>query len=486
VHVDVSGARVMVVGLGRSGLAAVRLLASRGARVVASDARDEAALGPEALAVLDAAGAERALGGHPESAVLSVDRIIVSPGVPALPVLEAAAARGIPIASEIELAAWFLDGALVVGVTGTNGKSTVTTLVGEMIRRTGRPTFVGGNLGTPLVDVVGTAAAGPGGAVVVELSSFQLERVERFRADVAVLLNVTDDHLDRHGSFGAYAAAKARIFHGQGRGDHAVVPAGDPVCLPLARAGAAALHTFGGDDGEVRVSGDAIVDARSGLRLPLAALRLRGAHNHLNACAAALAARLAGVAPADIEAVLRAFPGLPHRMVLVRERGGVSFYDDSKATNVGATVAAIDGLAGAHRRLVVLLGGVDKGGSYAPVAERLARGGHAAVLFGQAAPLIAAALAEAGVERVDARDLEHAVAEAAAIARPGDAVLLAPACSSFDMFRSYAHRGDAFQVAVAGLPEVTAPPTEARRGAGAGGDPGAGRGDAGEGEGPWG
>jgi UDP-N-acetylmuramoylalanine--D-glutamate ligase len=453
VAIDLRGRRVMVIGLGRSGLASVRLLAERGARVVASDAKDEVALGAEVLAALDAAGAERVLGGHPEAAVLGVDCIVVSPGVPALPVLAAAAAHGIPVVGEIELASAFLQGPLVIGITGTNGKSTVTSLVGEMVRRTGRPTFVGGNLGTPLVDVVGTDAAGPGGVVVVELSSFQLERVATFRANVAVLLNVTDDHLDRHGSFAAYAAAKARIFHGQRRDDHAVVPAGDPLCVPLARAGAGTLHTFGGDDGEVRVSDGAIVDTVGGLRIPLEALRIRGAHNHRNACAAVLAARLAGVEPALVEEVLREFAGLPHRMVRVRERAGVAYYDDSKATNVGATAAAIDGIAGEHRRLVVLLGGVDKGGSYAPVAERIARGGHAAVLFGDAAPLIAAELRRAGVEPVHASDLEDAVVKASALARAGDAVLLAPACSSFDAFRSYAHRGDAFQRAVRSLPE---------------------------------
>jgi UDP-N-acetylmuramoylalanine--D-glutamate ligase len=450
------GQRIVVVGLGRSGVAAALLCAARGAHVVANDQRDEAAFDADTAAKLRAAGCTLALGGHDPHVFAGVDHIVTSPGVPPPPALLEAAARGVPVASEIELASWFLDSGLVVGITGTNGKSTVTTLVGEMVARTGRPTFVGGNLGTPLVDVVGTDAATPAGAVVAELSSYQLERVSRFRAHVAVLLNITEDHLDRHGTFAAYAAAKARIFHGQRAGDHAVVPAGDALLDALARAGAGVVHTFGGDAGEVRVESGAIVDATSGLCVPVAELRIRGAHNVANACAAALTARLAGVPAADIAHVLRTFAGLAHRMVLVREREGVSFYDDSKATNVGAAVAALDGLRGVHARVVLIAGGVDKGGSYAPLAAALAEKHGAAVLIGAAAPLIEAAFAEARVPTERADSLDAAVLRAAALANPGDAVLLAPACASFDMFRSYAHRGDAFARAVLALePAVT-------------------------------
>jgi UDP-N-acetylmuramoylalanine--D-glutamate ligase len=455
--VALHGQRIVVVGLGRSGVAAALLCAARGAHVVANDQRDEASFDPETVATLRAAGCTLALGGHDPHVFEGVDHIVISPGVPPPPVVLEAADRGVPVASEIELASWFLDAGLIVGVTGTNGKSTVTTLVGEMVARSGRPTFVGGNLGTPLVDVVGTEAAAPAGAVVAELSSFQLERVARFRAHVAVLLNITDDHLDRHGTFAAYAAAKARIFHGQRSGDHAVVPAGDALLGALARAGAGTLHAFGGDDGEVRVIDGAIVDVASGMRVPVAALRIRGAHNVANACAAALTARLAGVPVADVEHVLRTFAGLPHRMVLVREREDVAYYDDSKATNVGAAVAALDGLRGVHARVLLIAGGVDKGGSYAPLAASLAAFGGAAVLIGAAAPLIEAAFAEAGVPTERADSLDAAVLRAAALARPGDAVLLAPACASFDMFRSYAHRGDEFARAVRALaPNVAA------------------------------
>jgi len=450
--VDLAKERVLVVGLGKSGLASVRLLRRAGARVVANDRRVEAELG-DAAAEARALGAELVLGGHGAAPFTEVDRIVVSPGVPPLAELDAAGRAGVPIASEVELASWFVRGT-VLAVTGTNGKSTVTTLLGEMCARTGRPTFVGGNLGTPLVDVAFTEAAGDEGLVVVELSSFQLERVDRFRAHVAVLLNVTDDHLDRYDSFASYAAAKGRVFHGQGRDDHAVVPAGDELCASLARAGSAELHRFGGVDGEVRAEVGLVVDSVAGGSFPMSGLRIRGRHNVDNACAAILAARLAGVGAEDVGAVLAAFPGLPHRMQHVRELDGVTWYDDSKATNVGAAAAALDGLDELEGRVVLIAGGVDKGGSYEPLRSRMLEKGRAAVLIGEAAPLIEVALAGA-VPVSRAADMDDAVARARELARPGDVVLLAPACASFDMFRSYAHRGDELQRAVnAFTPEV--------------------------------
>ena len=278
------GKRVLVVGLGKTGTAATRLLLAQGAHVIANDARD--ALG--ALAdELHAAGAELALGGHDQAQFTAVDAIVVSPGVPPLPAIDAALAKGIPVMSEIELASRFMTSTLI-GITGTNGKSTVTTLVGEMCKRTGRPTFVGGNLGTPLIDVVGTPAADRGGYAVVELSSFQLERVERLRVDVAVLLNVTEDHLDRYPSFDAYASTKAAIFRNQTASDFAVVPAGDALCARLAATGGGTPCTYGGADGDVRMQGEEIIDVQSGLRVPRAAIPLRGAHNVSNACAVCL------------------------------------------------------------------------------------------------------------------------------------------------------------------------------------------------------
>lgn len=466
---DLNGKRILVVGLGKSGIAAARLLMRQGARVVLNDRRTDV----EGLEPLVALGADPQLGHHDAALFTSVDAIVLSPGVPPLPALDAADAAGVPVWSEIELAARFLRGCTdssgrrgqpptVVGITGTNGKSTVTSLIGAMAAKSGRPTFVGGNLGIPFVDVVGTDAAGPDGFVVVELSSFQLERVDTFRANVALLLNITEDHLDRYPGMAEYAAAKARIFHGQRKEDHAIVPAGDEVCASLARAGAAKVHRYAGftsgDENpkpEVCVVGDALVDQKTGLRFPIAELKIRGGHNLANAASAMLAARLAGIGEDAIVQTLRTFAGLPHRMFFVRERGGVRFYDDSKATNVGATVAALEGFRtdpSFEGKVVLLAGGKDKGGSYAPMVDALRAVGRTVVTLGEAAPLIEAALHDVPFER--ARDFDDAVVRAAALAKPGDAVVLAPACSSFDMFRSYAERGERFQRAVLALPEV--------------------------------
>jgi UDP-N-acetylmuramoylalanine--D-glutamate ligase len=419
------------------------LLVQRGAQVTVNDARDEAALGDRA-AQARALGVTLDLGGHDGSRLSQNDLIVVSPGVPPLAALDEAERNGVRIVSEIELASWFVRGK-VVGITGTNGKSTVTTLVGEMCKATGKPTFVGGNLGTPLVDVVGTPAAEEGGYLVVELSSFQLERVERFRANVAVLLNVTDDHLDRYPDFAAYAAAKGRIFVGQTRADFAVAPAADELCSAMARASAGSVLLFGGQNGEVRRDGAKLIDTVSGLSVPVAELGIQGEHNVDNAAASALAARLAGVERTHIESVLRAFKGLPHRMQHVAQLGGIDFFDDSKATNVGASVAAIIGLGRQNRRVVLIAGGKDKGGSYAPLREVMEQHGSGLILIGEATPLIEAAFDGAPFPVQRAASMADAVQRARALAKPGEAVLLAPACASFDMFRSYAHRGDVFR-----------------------------------------
>lgn len=443
---ELQGKRVLVVGLGKSGLGAVRLLASRGARVIANDLRSESELG-EAAAQVRAVGAQLVLGAHDPQLFASVDQIVLSPGVPSMPALVAADAAGVPIASEVELASWFID-ATVIGITGTNGKSTVTTLVGEMCKRSGRPTFVGGNLGTPFVDVVSTDAAKPGGYVVVELSSYQLERVQRLHVHVAALLNVTEDHLDRYPTFEAYAQAKANIFRCQRAGDSAVLLDGDALCAKLAAGAAATLHRYAGKSGAVRVVDGVITDELTGALLPVAQLRMTGEHNVGNACAAALCARLAGVAKEHILAVLESFSGLPHRMVHVADLEGVRYYDDSKATNVGATVAALEGLAPSVTRIVLIAGGKDKGGDYGPMRDRLRSCARAVVLIGEAEPIIRKALVGEPYPVVSAESMPAAVALARKLAEPGDAVLLAPACASFDMFRSYAHRGDVFAAAV--------------------------------------
>ena len=439
------GKRILVVGLGRSGLAAVRLLRSRGAHVVANDARTVEELGDAALE-MHALGAELALGGHDPALFRKVDQIVLSPGVPPMAAIDAADRAGVPIASEVELASWFMS-ATVIGITGTNGKSTVTTLVGEMCEASGRPTFVGGNLGRPLCEVANTEAA-QGGYVVVELSSYQLERVSELRVQVGALLNLSEDHLDRYASFAEYSAAKANLFRCQRAGDAAVIPAGDALCAQLAAAGPAAVHLFGGKDGAVRVQGGELYDEAYGSLIDVAQLRIRGAHNLANAAAAALCARLAGVPVQPIRSALRSFAGLPHRMQHVADIDGVAYFDDSKATNVGATVAALDGLAPSVQRIVLIAGGKDKGGDYGPMRERLERCARAVVVIGEARPLITRALAEVSYPVTEAESLEGAVEVARRNAQPGDAVLLAPACASFDMFRSYAHRGEVFQAAV--------------------------------------
>jgi UDP-N-acetylmuramoylalanine--D-glutamate ligase len=450
VTVELSGKNTMVVGLGESGLAVVHFLAERGARVRVNDQRDREGLGAAATEA-EGLGAELVLGGHPESAFEDLDLIVVSPGVPPLAELDRAEERGVPVVSEVELAARFIE-APIVAITGTNGKSTVTTLIGEMSRRLGRPVFVGGNLGRPMIEAVGTDAGGKGGVVIAELSSFQLERVSEMKAHVAVLLNITPDHLDRYPSFGAYAAAKARVFERQDAGDFAVLPADAPDLRELIDDDGTVV-LFDGRTGDVRVIDGVLTDTRSSLRVPVGELRIRGSHNVSNACAAVLAARLIGVRDDDIASVLREFKGLAHRSQYVRSVDGVEYIDDSKATNVGAAVASIDGLAGSKGKIVLIAGGVDKGGSYQPLRQRMSEEGRAVVVLGQAASLLERAFADSPVEFRRATSMSDAVTHAASLARPGDTVLLAPACSSFDMFKSYAQRGDHFQRAVETLGE---------------------------------
>ncbi|HEX3905012.1 MAG TPA: UDP-N-acetylmuramoyl-L-alanine--D-glutamate ligase, partial [Polyangia bacterium] len=378
--------------------------------------------------------------------------VILSPGVPEIPELAAARAAGVEITGELELASRFVS-ATIVAITGTNGKSTVTTLVGEMLRATGHPTFVGGNLGEPLAEAVGTPAAEVGGFCVVEVSSFQLETTETFRPRVAVLLNITPDHLDRYAGLEGYAAAKARIFAAQTPDDFAVVNFDDPLAV---RASAAARARREGFSIVESLATGAWLGGPLLLKLPGQAPEsypadlpwlLGQRHNQANALAALLAARLAGAAPAEARAGLLAFRALSHRMELVADADGVAYYDDSKGTNVGAVVAALDGFP---RPVVLIAGGRDKGGDYAPLAEALGRVGRAAILIGEAADKMQAAFAPVlPVER--APTLETAVEAARRWARPGDAVVLSPACSSFDMFRDYAHRAEVFRSAVAHL-----------------------------------
>ena len=437
-----------MVGLGRSGIAAAALCAARGARVTVTDKRPAAELAA-ALAQLPASVAHE-LGGHRRESFLGADLIVLSPGVPEIPELAAARAASVEITGEMELASQFVS-ATIVAITGTNGKSTTTTLVGEMLRATGRPTFVGGNLGEPLAEAVGTPAAATGGFCVVEVSSFQLETVGTFHPRVAVLLNITPDHLDRYDGLDGYAAAKARVFAAQTADDFAVVNFDDPLAV---RASAAARSRRDGFSIVQSLATGAWLGGPLMLKLanhppesyPADLPWLLGQrHNQANALAALLAARLAGASPAEARAGLLAFRPLSHRMELVVDADGITYYDDSKGTNVGAVVAALDGFP---RRVVLIAGGRDKGGDYAPLAEALGRVGRAAILIGEAADKMQAAFD--GVLPIErAATLEAAVEAARRLARPGDAVVLSPACSSFDMFRDYAHRSEVFRGAVA-------------------------------------
>lgn len=447
-ELTVAGKRVVIVGFGASGEAAARLCVRQGAaRVVLNDKRDAADIKDAKILGMVREGVSLDLGAHRADTFANTDLVVVSPGVPPLDVLTEVEERGVPVISEIELASWFID-APILAVTGTNGKSTVTSLIGEILKESGYTTFTGGNLGTPLCDAVGTAATRADGRVVVEVSSFQLERILYFRPAVAVYLNATPDHLDRYTNFAEYAATKARVFMNQSGIDHAVVPADDPVVSAFARAYAAKVHTYGGEQSPVRIAGESIVGV-DGTQYPLAMLKIKGTHNVSNAMAAVLAAHLGGATPEATFSTLASFRGLAHRMQFVLEDKGVVYYDDSKATNVGAAVKAIEGL---ERRVVLIAGGRDKGGSYEPLVQLLRVKARAVVLLGEAAPLIKDALGASVPHRV-ADDMFDAVRIARMLAEPGDCVLLAPACSSLDMFENYAERGRVFAAAVKNLAE---------------------------------
>lgn len=442
---DVKDKRVVVVGLGTSGMAACRLLVSRGARVVATDAKKRDAVSNEVLA-LEAEGVTLVLGGHDDARLSEADLVVVSPGVPAFSALADAEKKGVPVWGEVELAVQALaNPAPVIAIGGTNGKSTTTSLVGELLEAAGKKVFVGGNLGEPLA----AHADEHFDLVVLEVSSFQMERVSSFRPKVSVLLNVSADHLDRYPSEAAYAHAKGNAFINQTADDIAVVPFGDDVCLTQARRGEARIITFGQAGADVVVRTDAIVDGDAVYERR--SIALQGGHNALNVAAALAAVRPFGIASSVVSAVLARFRGLAHRMVFVRERNGVRFYDDSKGTNVGASVTAVRGVA--EEKVVLIAGGRDKGGSYGPLVDALRERGRAAVLIGEARDLIRDAIGTTIPVRL-ATSMDEAVAVSADLARPGDAVLLSPACSSFDMFKDYKDRGDAFVRAVLALPEA--------------------------------
>ena len=415
---ELVGKRVLVVGLARSGKAAAEALLAEGTTVVGFD-REETA----SASRLRELGVEVHVGREEETLLQGIDLVVKSPGVPGETLLVwGARARHIPVWSEIELGARLLRNP-VLGVTGTNGKTTTSELLGEVFRADDREVEVAGNVGRPLTSLVGTVA--PEAWIVCELSSFQLEDVETLRPHIGVLLNLEPDHLDRHGSFEPYAAAKLRMFERQTGDDTAVVPRGFAT-VP----GAGRRVEFHVDD-----------DLPAEPRIP-------GRHNRENAAAATAAARAAGVSDRAIAQALRTFAGVPHRIELVRELRGVRYVNDSKATNAAAALRAIASFPGS--RLHVILGGRGKAEPYLPLATAF-RSGDRAYLIGEAAREIATALDRVDVPHVDSVDLASALAAASANAKSGDVVLLSPACASFDQFESFEARGDAFRRLVEAL-----------------------------------
>ncbi len=440
----VGGTRVVVVGAARSGVAAASLLVRRGARVTLTDMNDEI----RDQAMLAAEGVQLELGTNDAAAIEAADLIVTSPGVPPdLPALGRARARGVPIIGEVELAFRWLRGR-VIAITGTKGKSTTTTLVGRMIAAAGRQVVVGGNIGVPLSSQVEQSTDDT--IHVVEVSSFQLETTDRFRPWIAALLNFSADHLDRHPNETAYGAAKARIFSNQSPDDWAVVNADSPRALALADSARARRLLYAVDATEtaaIFVDRDFIWQRTSEGRtplVPLASIELAGRHMLSNVAAASAISHAAGVAGDAMTRALVGFTGLEHVMEPVATLGGVRFVNDSKATNVDAAARSIE----SFDRVVAIIGGRYKGGAFADLAEPLAARGRAVVAIGEARPLVREALASV-LPIVEAGSMAEAVAKAWELARPDGVVLLAPACSSFDLFRDYADRGRAFKEAVA-------------------------------------
>jgi len=437
---ELKGKTVLVIGLARTGRECARFLVGRGANVSVSDMRSTEQLGPE-LEGLAGMPIRFHLGGEETSWVAGADYVVPSPGVPmANLLLKEALAHRIPVLSEIELAARFFRAPLVA-ITGTNGKSTTTTLIGAMLQASGHKTFLGGNLGAPFIGAV-TQYWDWG---VVEISSFQLEWVEQFKPRIAVLLNLTEDHLDRYSTFADYCRAKERIFAAQTKDDVAILNRDDPRVWSLRDRLKARVVSFGCSevgDGIFAASDEIVWRAGANEeRFPLKNIKIQGVHNVENMMAAIGAAKSAGVSRGAIQRALEEFPGLEHRLEFVREKDGVRYFNDSKGTNVGAVVKS---LASFSAPVILLAGGVDKGGDYSPLADGIQQKVRRLVLFGAAKGMIAKALGHLTATAI-VEDLQAAVREAADHAQPGDVVLLSPACSSFDQFHNYAERGKLFK-----------------------------------------
>jgi UDP-N-acetylmuramoylalanine--D-glutamate ligase len=447
---DLHNKRVLVVGLGKSGVASALFLKEHGARVTVSDTKSEDQLRDEIPVLLDH-GIAVETGGHGERTFRGQDLIVVSPGVPVdAPPLVQARASGEPVIGEIELAAQHIAGP-VVAITGSNGKTTTTTLAGEILTAGGFPTLVGGNIGTPAISLVERVTRET--MVVLEVSSFQLETIQTFRPKVAVILNITPDHLDRHRTFQAYVDAKVRIFENQQASDFAVLNEDDATCATLGGRTRAQVFWFSRKkevkQGAWLRDGQILFRDGSGQReiMLVSEIPLKGAHNVENVLAAVCAGALMGCKPEQLRGAVRNFKAVEHRLEYVATVQGVEYYDDSKATNVDATIKALESFpANIH----LILGGKDKGSDYRVLNDLLRERVKRVYTIGAAAEKIESHI-KGAAEIVHAETLDNAVRRAAAVAQPGDIVLLAPACASFDQFQSYNHRGRVFKEVVKSL-----------------------------------
>lgn len=447
---DLKGKKVLVVGLGKSGLAAALFLRHQGAQVTVSDVRSAEALAKEIPALLEE-GIMVEAGGHGVLTFRRQDLIVLSPGVPIdTPELVQARNFGRTVIGEVELAAHFLKGKMLA-ITGSNGKTTTTALVGEILEKAGLRTLVGGNIGVPVIALVEPSTEDSWS--VLEISSFQLESTVDFCPNIAVLLNITPDHLDRHGTFENYIAAKERIFEKMQPGDSLVLNADNAPTVDAAARAHCDVYWFSAQHAVERgawVEGDSVIyrarkDAATEAIMPVASIPLKGAHNVENVLAAVAAARLAGVSAEKVRSAVEAFHAVEHRLEFVAKVNGVDFFNDSKATNVDATEKAI---AAFPEGIHLIMGGKDKGAPYTGLSKLIKERVRAIYTIGAAAAKIESQLR--GVVPIHScGTLEKAVIEAAGNARPGDVVLLAPACSSFDQFDNYEQRGRVFKQLVA-------------------------------------
>ena len=454
VPLAIADKRWLVLGLGDTGLSLTRWLCRRGATVWVADTRDN----PPHAAKLkrDFSDVELHTGPYRPATFSDIDGIAISPGVPLRePLVQDASLRGIPVVGDVELFAQALadkeNPPQVLGITGSNGKSTVTAMVGELCNAAGLNTMVAGNIGLPVLDALTESEAKPPDVYVLELSSFQLETTSSLALDAATMLNLTEDHLDRYQSMDAYAAAKARIF---AHCRHQVLNRDDIRSMKMLRPGSRRSY-FGrsaplgvGHWGTAMLRGETWLFEDQTPLMPAAELPLAGGHNVANALASLALARSINLPYEPLLAALKRFRGLPHRVEKVLEIGRVGFYDDSKGTNVGATVAALDGM---KERVVLIAGGDGKGQDFSPLQEVVAKRARAVVLIGRDANLIAAAIALTGIPILCAQSMDEAVRLAFQASEPGDRVLLSPACASFDMFNNYAHRAQVFIEAVRAL-----------------------------------